>query len=385
MHTLRTLALATLSLTLVGCSDGDDAGEPAPLVLRVATYNAGLAVGFVDAAQERAPLTTAAAAALPTDVLCVQEFWRSGDVDALASAAASSLPHQLFPAPQPDTNPGAPACQASDLTALETCVNTNCADACDDQIVDCALTNCQVELLGIPSECQACLQANIGGTLESIQQICTSGSVAYAYGGAFGTGLLSSAPIVAQEEHVFDSTTNRRSVLYAQLDTDVGPVHAFCTHLTAVFDSIEYPRPTGSWEEEQAAQIDEMLAYIDGKAGAGGMVVLMGDMNTGPAGDGYAAEVPAHYDKFIAAGYANPYIDRADEPCTFCFDNPLITGTDHSDSGVIDHVLLRGFAGTAGAERILDGSLDLPEYCGAPATVAYSDHYGVLATISVPQ
>ena len=62
---------------------------------------------------------------------------------------------------------------------------------------------------------------------------------------------------------MFVSTFNRRAVLHAELDTAaLGTVHVFCTHLTAIFSSIPWPKPEGSWQEEQLAQINGAEASI---------------------------------------------------------------------------------------------------------------------------
>ncbi|MBI4704113.1 MAG: hypothetical protein HY744_23640, partial [Deltaproteobacteria bacterium] len=139
----------------------------------------------------------------------------------------------------------------------------------------------------------------------------------------------------------------------------------------------------GSWEEEQAQQIDELLAYVDEKAGTT-PAIIMGDMNTGPAGASFVGEVPANYAKFVKAGLHSPYVERAAAQCTFCQTNPLVAGAaDDSQSVVIDHVLLRSFAGVAMAERVLDQPIQV-ETCGKPIAAAYSDHYGVMVSLSWP-
>ena len=386
MTKLASLVGLLLLALSMGCSSEEteqSSPPPPPGRVKAATYNLGLALGFVDAATERAPLTIAAAAEIDVDVLCVQEVWTPADVQSLRSAAATSLPNTVFPDPQPDSDPGQAACGDSDQAALDTlrsCVDGSCADVCSDQLVNCVLTECVAELVAVPTVCQTCLQANVGKPLDDMLAACNSGSEAYAYGGSFGIGLLTHLPLSATEELVLQSTTSRRAVIYGELDTVLGPVHAFCTHLTAGLSSVEYQGAYGSWEEEQAAQVTELVAFVDQKAGADGMVLLMGDLNTGPAGERYTAEVPANYDRFSAAGLSNPYLTPGNEPCTFCNTNPLVDGAaDDSESVVIDHLLLRNMPAQAWAERILDQDVPLPEYCGGPATLKYSDHYGVRA------
>lgn len=382
MHRLACLLGLPLLVALTGCSDSETESStpPPPGRVKAVTYNLGLALGFVDATLERGPFAIQAAAEIDTDVLCVQEVWTPEDVAALQSAAAR-FPNTVFPAPQPDSDPGQAACGASDqaaLTTLRTCVDTNCADICADQLVNCVLGECGADLAAVPTVCQTCLQANVGKPIDDILAACNATSEAYVYGGSFGIGLLTHVPILSSEELVLQSTTTRRAVIHAELDTVLGPVHAFCTHLTAGLSAVEYQGPYGSWEEEQSAQIDEMLALVEQKAGADGQVLLMGDLNTGPAGESYIAEVPVNYDKLVAAGLANPYLAPADEPCTFCRTNPLVDGAaDESASVVIDHILLRNMPAESWSERVIDGDLALAEYCGEAANLKHSDHYGV--------
>jgi endonuclease/exonuclease/phosphatase family metal-dependent hydrolase len=367
-------------LCLVLACNGDDESTT---TFTAATYNGGLAVGFVKAAHARAPLVADAVRALEADVVCVQEFWQPEHVD-LLDAPGSAFANSVFLDPDPGTI-GPAACTDADLMDLQTCAETNgCPMVCEDELVNCVLDNCLAEFTAVPAGCNACLQANVGKSYEDVIASCKSQSTEYAFGGAFGIGLLSRHAFVQQDTLVFESTTNRRAVIYGQIATDIGTVHAFCTHLTAVFASIPFPDPMGSWEAEQAAQIDRMLAYVDEKTGGSGLVVLMGDMNTGPAGDTHVAEVEQNYQKFLAAGFANPYIATPGHPCTFCADNPIVAeGSDDSASVVIDHVLLRGQDPSAQASgvRILDQGITV-DNCNMQIATAYSDHYGVSVTLT---
>lgn len=362
-----------------GTGGGAAAGGGDSAELRLATYNGGLAVGFVDYAEERAPVTTTALAELPVDVLCVQEFWREDHVDALEAATKSALPSAQFLEPMPETS-GDPACKEGELDELEACVVANCDGVDPGMLAGCVLQNCNPEYSSLPNPCKTCLGANVGKSLEEVLAACESGAEAYAYGGAFGIGLLTSAEVVAKDAKVFESTLNRRAVLWAHVRKQgFGEAHVFCTHLSAVFDDIDYPGE-GSWEGEQAAQIDALRAWADEKAGGDGIAILLGDMNTGPAvGSSVGAEVPANYEK-LAAGYANPFVESTSVACTFCADNPLVGGADDDESVLIDHILVKGFEGTASAERVMTDEITI-EAGGKKITTAYSDHYGVRVTL----
>jgi len=381
------LLVMLLGSTLLFACGGDEEPTPEPEPppeMTAVTYNAGLALGFVEATDERAPLTTERVAMLQTDVLCVQEVWRQSDQEALSTMAADTLPNSAFIDADPG-EPGDTSCQEGETDDLLTCVqNAGCDQICSDKLATCALQNCAAELGSLSSSCLGCIQANIGGALDDILTTCEGPSVPYAYKGSFGIGLLTSFDVLDEDELVLESTTNRRGILYAELDTPFGPVHTFCTHLTAVFTDLDYPGSFGSWEEEQAAQIDELLTFVDDKAGDDGLVMVMGDFNTGPdGGDAYSAEVPDNYNKLVGGGLGNPYTLTPGHQCTYCADNPIVAhgNADDEDSVVIDHILIRGFTSGAGnADRILDDPIEV-DNCGETITSAYSDHYGVRLNI----
>jgi endonuclease/exonuclease/phosphatase family metal-dependent hydrolase len=256
---------------------------------------------------------------------------------------------------------------------------------CQDELVDCVFTNCVGQFLQLPKSCQGCTMANVGGTPEEIQGICEKQSTSFAYGGSFGTGILSKHPFVGDPVHeVFaegndpldaPATTNQRGAHHAVIDAPLGKVDVYCTHLSPVFATIPYPRDSGSWAEEQAAQIRALSAWIaDSKETD--TVILVGDFNTGPAEPGIDPEVPDDY-AALASGYANFYAS-ADPECTFCEDNPLV---NDSTSVLIDHVLVSGFDGEGSGERIFMDTIPVST-CDTTIDGALSDHYGLEMTLT---
>lgn len=351
-------------------------------VFTAITYNAGFAEGFVDYAKERvAPTSTAMGKAEPT-VMCAQEVWLVDQVAAVKEATMGTLPNAIFldPAPEKVTRT---ACVGAETDALLSCVETKCADKLDSPtLVGCVLGSCGDEYGGVLPDCKTCLNANVGKKYSEIKEQCTTETEqdVYTYGGSFGIGLMTSATVLEQDDILFDSHANRRGAIYAKLDTSEGEVHAFCTHLSAVFTDIPYPEATGSWAAEQAVQITELLAWVGEKAGADGKVLLMGDMNTGPKGNSYVAEVPENYTQLLSTGLSNVYIQDGSEACTFCEDNLLVEDSaDDDTSVVIDHLLVRGLTGTA--ERVLDGTIVI-ESEGKEVETSLSDHYGLKATLA---
>jgi len=375
MRTIVIMAALSWVALAVGCDDEEDG-------LEVGTFNAGLAPGFVPFTEERAPLTIQAIAEQPLDILCVQEVWTPASVQALREASASRWPNTFFPAPDPgDVVSTTPACEAAALTPLATCVSSSCAGLPTDQLTGCVLGGCQPEINALDTACSTCLAANIGASFDAIAATCTTmPSSPFAFGGSFGVGLLSRQAILDPDFLVLDSTFNRRGVIYGRVDTDrVGEVHVFCTHLTAIFDDIPFPVAGGSWEAEQRAQIEEMLAFIDEKTDEDDRVIILGDLNTGPAFDGVEAEEAANYALFTDAGFENPFLDEVDfADCTFCASNPIVSDT--AASVAIDHLLVRGLDADGTARRFLTEPVDV-EVDGETTTVAFSDHFGVRATL----
>ncbi len=357
-----------LALLALGC------GKPEPLTFT--TFNAGLAVAFVPSAHERAPLVADAVAGLDSDVVCLQEVWLPEHVDLVRKAAKGRFDHTWFPEPD-QLDMTAPACADAEIDPLVSCIETSCGGVCDDELVDCLFANCVLDFLGLGDTCTTCVMAHVGNAEPAeVAATCKAGGIAYAYGGSFGTGILSKYPI--EVEHiVLDSTTNRRGLAHAVVDAPDGPVDAWCTHLTAGLSAIPYTGPFESWEAEQAAQVAQ---FADLLADAPDPVVVMGDLNNGPATHDAEAEFEENY-QVVSAGFDDPYVEQ-DGRCTFCPDNHLSSVDTDAVGRLIDHVLVRGFeASEVAVRRELDKALPI-ESCGATIDGNYSDHYGVSVTLT---
>lgn len=349
-------------------------GEP---TLTAVTFNAGHAVGFVRGASTRAPVVGAALAELEADVVCLQEVWRPEDVATYEAAVDARFPHRFFPAAQPDPGEGA-ACTEAQLSSLLGCFRDNCSEVCIDDQASCLLSSCALPFAGLPASCGGCVQANVGRTADEVEQTCTTEATRYAYGGSFGTGILSAWPLASVEETVFDSTTNRRGALHAVVEAPGGDVDVYCTHLSADLSPIPYTGAAGSWGEENAAQIDALLAWVDASVGSG-RHLLMGDFNAGPELPGIAEELPDSYDLLAASSLRSPYAAQR-QPCTYCPDNPLIGG--EGEGRIIDHVFVGGTEAELVAERVLDEPVDVPHCEETLEDAALSDHYGVRVIVS---
>ncbi len=356
------------AVALAGCGSSD---------VTFVTYNAGLAVGFVPGANERSAPVSQAVAGLDADVVCLQEMWLPEHVTELTGAAADAFPESHFLAPSQEVGTD-PACAEGELDSLATCLDTSCADVCTDELVDCALSSCTFDFLGLEPTCMRCVQANIGDDADVIVSTCETETTEFAYDGSFGTGLVSKHPIVSTEDLVLSSTTNRRVVSHAVVDAPGGEVDVYCTHLSAVFSVIPYPRDEGSWSQEQVEQIEAALGWIDQTAMTND-VVLMGDMNNGPATADAQAEESDNYALLADGRFRNPYANQ-DGRCTFCPDNAISSVDSDTTGRLIDHVFIDGFGGVLAVDRVLDQAIDI-ETCGQTVPGALSDHYGVSVTV----
>jgi len=391
---MKRLLSAIMFLTVggvlfTGCS-GDGCGPS----MTVATYNAGLAMGFVDYAPERQPLIGPALSGLDVDVICVQEVWNDDSISAVIESTKAVYPHAYYELTEDETEGTEPPCTEEGTVELKACVLKNCGEEAPANLGDCALEFCAVEFGAMkPKECVNCVAANIGlaetadtvdDAINAIIGACleSAGGV-YAYEGRNGVMILSRFPLTGTEFSRFDSYLNVRVLLHAIADVpDIGPVDVFCTHLTATLDSVPYQGEFESWENEQATQIDAALPWIANHEDSTTPTVVMGDMNCGPEKGEIPAGYPANFQKFTDAAFLAPYIDQPGTPCTWCGDNPLVGG---GDSRIIDHVLFKNVPEgvTFDAARVMDQPVTFSAG-DEDVESRYSDHYGAQVVFTLP-
>jgi endonuclease/exonuclease/phosphatase family metal-dependent hydrolase len=307
-------------------------------VVRVATFNAGLAVGYLPNVRERLPHVVEALSALEVDLLFVQELWLDEHWGQLTGALAKRLPHAFRP---PHVVVASGGCTKEQLAPFIACANKHCAGLRDEALARCVVRHCATYGLTLAPSCINCMTQNITGSLEEMTSRCsgeaTDGTQApIAYGGSFGTGLLSRAPLENVDTLTYRSSINARGAMYAHT---LG-LHIFATHFS----------PGGLGDSEQMPQFD---AFVEFAADRRGPAVLLGDLNTSSGSPLFA--------KLVRAGFREP--DKLDTRPT-CY------------SSRIDHVLVRDVDATVTTQRILDERITLPD--GERTTL--SDHYGVLAT-----
>ncbi len=334
------------------------------MALQVATYNAGLAVGVLPLSTERLPLVIDALGSLEVDLLFVQELWLDAHWELLRAHVVAQWPHAVRPEPTRRMDTG--GCLAEDVAPLVACANVHCAGFRDEALAQCVVTHCVPVALGMPSRCLNCIASHPSGTLDEIVSRCLAhedeltpdedaptGLV--AYGGSFGTGLLSRYPLLDREVIAYRSTVNARGAVHARIEHDeIGDVHVFATHFS----------PGGA---EQGPQVSRLVDWIAERAGDAPAIVL-GDLNM-TAGSSL-------FHRIEAAGFRQP--DELDRRGTYC-GSGLGTGCIGSATWRIDHVLTRGL-GRVRSERVLDEPVDV-RVSGRRVTTTLSDHFGVLARI----
>lgn len=405
--TFRSGLVLLASLALFGAACGSDAGEGDQSSsdssadrssFEAVTFNAGLARGFVDYSIERSADVTGAISDLEAQVIAVQEVWNPQDVQTVLDGTSETHPHSFFLDPQPELSEDeqaradasgvtGPPCPANEAVPLEDCARASCDGLPDDQLSDCVLQSCGTEFAATCPECQTCLAASIGGSLDEILTACahSEGGGSFAYEGAFGIGIISTEPFTEQDSLVLSSSLNRRGVLYVQVDDPVlGLVDIFNTHLSANLDLGSSPVPypgEGSWAEEQAAQIEAMTEWIDQRSSEDRVAILAGDMNTSPEGANHSAETPDNYEMLVSSGaWDDPYLDDPESECTYCNDN-LLVGGEGETGPVLDHILVRNFDGEVTTERIFTETISI-EVEGETVDTHLSDHYGLTALLT---
>jgi endonuclease/exonuclease/phosphatase family metal-dependent hydrolase len=339
------------------------------VAIRIATFNAGLAVGFLPYSTERLPLIVDALARLDVDLLFVQEFWLEAHWSTLRAAIAERLPDTLR---QPAfCNPEHGACSQAEVEPLVICGEARCRGLRDEALAQCAIEHCAATALALSPPCLNCIASHPVGTLHEIVARCVGEGTPFeqpaaarkarygglmAYGGSFGTGLLSRWPFLETATTAFESSINARGALYVRVVAPgVGEFSVFATHLS----------PGGA---EQAPQVERLLSFIEHHAGDG-PAVLIGDLNTSPGS--------TLFRQLQRAGFSET--DQSDRRATYAA-NALSNGQISETGWRLDHVLVRGFDAVTRTERILDRPITIDTQQGAVRTTL-SDHFGLLATI----
>lgn len=372
-ETTETNAGTAGSLSEAGSAgDGDGAGGEANWHFRALTFNSGLAPDFEPFTAERKPKIEAALteAAPQLDLLCVQEYWAGADFAALKDALVAELPYEYRQAPKP----GSGACTDADLGELGGCLQQKCAGKTGPELIQCAQVECYQAIQDVDGGCLGCFLEHLDDP-NPLACLGDAPSDPALFGGTFDVGLLSRYPLLQQAALEYDAYFVRASALYARVDVPgLGPVDTFCTHLGSSLGAIPYHGPHGSWDGEHSYQVAQLLSFISARASGSRPVLVLGDLNTGPASAGpppIKAELPLDYQLLVGSGLANAVTVPQ---CTICSDNVLRAG--NSRETWLDHALIKGFPGAATTGRALTAPFTLGvEPHATPMNL--SDHYGL--------
>ncbi len=405
----RLLLSSLLLLCILGCtssgggdsnnsssdfnSDSGDGGDFIPVnveTLRVTTFNVGLLPKFVPFADERVPELQTALAASDTDVICLQEVWRSDDAEQLRGSLALRYPHSAIVPPRLKFATQLPVCTTDDVSDVLSCVVSNCLLG-GQGIFECVSQQCEEsfnQLAGSNPQCADAITAQAGKSATDILEIQdelfsdTEPAPLYPFEGSAGLLLASKYPLQnVQTLDFFDfSTTSRRAALFATVTVNGRDQTIACTHLASDLDGIiPYTGRFNSFEGESRVEAQQMISFAAGYSGPNPQS-LAGDFNCSEtnAATGATSDFPATCESFRAAGYS----DAAGVTlrCSFCTENILnmqnATTSDNRDQ-VLDHVFTKTDLSTGLMARLLYTQTITIQ--GDSENL--SDHYGVQVTI----
>ena len=234
------ITMLTALLLCIGCTGEDTdptdpsevtdpADTPAPTkTLKVATYNMGLASGYVPYAAERRDPVTAAVANSDADIICLTEVWFDENQEYVANALAETYPHQYSFLEEIEVSNEAACTEEEGAPLMECAIANECPSATD--LAQCVITNCIEEYNALPPECGECLGANLGlGDIDAIFTACTTGSKQWLYDGHNGLMLVSKQPMENQKYIGLNTWLIVRAALYAEIDG----TQILCTHLAS--------------------------------------------------------------------------------------------------------------------------------------------------------
>lgn len=325
-----------------------------------------------------------------SDILCLQEIYSENEMKKISkfledkknnlgyvSTVYVTTKNEDFP-------PIPPSCTQEEIIPVALCVMMECGGT----DIACIAQECLGDILALPAKCQGCLIGEgigsiAGGDFQAIIEGCTAEKeVVYNNNGNNGILLASKYPLKDKGVMALTSYGNHRMAVYATLGVAnkpaIGDIQVICTALSRISNE-EYDGQAGSWQQEQLAQIDEILSIpVDDEVA---QRVIMGDFNSNIAGGQNIIESnPAPVSRLISEGWYDPYFDvDKDETidCTVCPENPF--NDKNSNESVYDHTFFRAKKGYLfSSERIFYNEFLLFNDAKKTKTrCSLSNHYGV--------
>ncbi len=363
----------------------------------VDVYNVQLQGRFTPTETDRRKAIASAVAGLDADFACITEAWDPADKQAIIDAAKTHFPFALDFTTDWSTQPDDPRDQQGNVPpayttppcdstsgpwsqAFTDCLAANCTTGAPndpngtliENATPCVVNNCltQGAQLIADTACYSCTvtQVESGVTFANTHNACTTDPKArYAFNGNNGIMLLSTRPFLsgtssdagvpdggipsddAPALYVFPSTEYRAGVIRAPVDITAGSgvstkIDVYCAILTTPATSNERPYVgnyggTGTtsaeqWLNENILQGKQLGAYVKAVSGARKRrAIIAGDFYAGPAIGSLQGLNTTAYDtltQVLPLAMAPDYTPA----CTFCGDNPLVTGAGESTAAI---------------------------------------------------
>lgn len=367
--------------------------------LKILSYNAGLAHGYVSYGQSRiSPIIEAIKTQNP-DILCLQEVWTDKDqrlffeeLKSHYSFVAVAKRHQRIAAQRP-------VCAFNDLWGAQgfvSCKFEKCMKGDDSEKSLCMRTQCSTPWQRIAKEKPECAQAisaqsGVSAPL-AIYRLWNpfSSTGLFIYKGSLGIMLFSKIPFNEPPDFLDMeelSTTTHRGALLAKLRIAEGrELIVGCTHLTALLGDVPYSGPFGSWQAENQKQVEHLIQTVEKRYPAK-PYLLMGDYNCsfGNSERNIDGEAEPSCQKMLAAGFSDP-LSQNDPQCTFCGQENKLISDKHNT--LIDHIFIKNLQPSLEVQsilhRIFAEEVSIKDEEGKPITTPLSDHFGVGLILNVP-
>jgi len=346
--------LGLVALMVAGC------GESSSGEVSMVTFNAGLAPFALDYAVERVEPVATAVAEADADVICLQELWKTEDLDVIVAAGSYDT---VVRHPDAETTN---SCSILQLDAADRCAMEHCPDLCGFELLSCFNSFCPE---AVPTGgCLNCAMGTMNGCLDEIRTECEGTEGGDLLFSGYDTAILTRIPTLATDTRALSATLVPTAVSFARVDSEAGLVDVYCAHFASPTGGIEYAGPHGSWEGERDVQIQETLAYMAERSDGTSRIVLMGDLNELVDAEGLAP--------FTSAGLRSA-AEVGEPGCTLCTDSLLV---DRLTDKRLDHVYLGDRLSTESFEVIFDQPVTIDTADG-PVETHLSDHYGLRAVL----
>ena len=89
-------------------------------------------------------------------MLCLQAITNNADIEEFVTASSERYPYHATFADLEDSGPFQPACTVDEVTAIATCIATECGRLPDEEVLNCILNKCADVLHAASQACISC-------------------------------------------------------------------------------------------------------------------------------------------------------------------------------------------------------------------------------------